>query len=308
MGLRTLHRGVACLLLGWWGACGLAWCGQDKAAEPEVRVFTLAGSSLVSELSGLAWHEAGQALYAVSDRGMLAHFRVERDGGGRVQAIELAEVLPIRLPDGSPLPRELDPEGLALRVPAGGVVPELLVVTEKTPRVLRLSLAGVVLGEEALPEALRPVSAYQGGKGLEAIAWHPGHGLMVAPELPLSVAPQGWHRTYGGGTALAWPMSVDGARLKDMAWGDDGRLWFIERITKGKGRGQDSVLRTLDPRTCGPAGPSCQAYDVLVLPNPDGRENFEGLTSVGARQWLAVADNGGKAGRPSAFVWIGLPL
>ncbi|MGV6808697.1 MAG: esterase-like activity of phytase family protein [bacterium] len=66
-------------------------------------------------LSGLAWDEQSHILYAISDRGVLFHFKLQFDNNDVLKAVDLLTAYPLRDDAGKPLKgRAADSEGLIL--------------------------------------------------------------------------------------------------------------------------------------------------------------------------------------------------
>ncbi|HEY8553996.1 MAG TPA: esterase-like activity of phytase family protein [Burkholderiales bacterium] len=163
------------------------------------------GGMRVSQLSGLAWDEDEQLLYALSDKGALVHLRpVLRDGV--LRDVELVRIVPLREPatETSSRDRRLDPEGLAVLHADNGRRgdTELLVSFERHPRILRYRPDGRVLGEYRLPPELADRDRYAGAnRMLESVCYDDRFGVLTAPEKPLkgttarifSLAGRAWH-------------------------------------------------------------------------------------------------------------------
>lgn len=222
------------------------------------------------ELSDLAWDPAGGDVWAVSDRGWLHRLRVEIEHGRLVAVHELS-----RLPlDGRP-----NLEALALRP---GAVP-LLAVDEARRQWLEIDPAGTVVARHALPPAL-PV---QDRHSVEAMAWHPRHGVLLVAQKSGSA---GEHRILGT-TGADWRLpALPGAQIRAMGWMADGRLLLLERRRVD---GPVSFhLRAISLDGCDIGG-RCVSADV-ALPGAGAVDHLEGLACRGMH-CLLVTDDGGAA-------------
>ena len=263
---------------------------HDRFTIPSVKVNDVR----VHELSGLAWDEDEQLLYAVTDKGNVIHFRLKLKGN-TILAIEPVYAAPLVDAAATSARRGgLDAEGLAVLNADNGKPgdTELVVVVEgATPRILRFSPAGAMLGELPVPPPLDDQRNYRGGgnKGLEALAWHPQYGLIVAPESPLEQQPKTLHTVYANDrhwSFLAHP--AKDSRLKALEVLADGNLLALERSSTGATKPLVVSLRYVDIAAC-PADGTCGAEDLAVFPT--GRDNFEGLADLGKHRFLAVSDH-----------------
>jgi hypothetical protein len=141
------------------------------------------------ELSGLAWSEDEQILYALSDHGIVFHllpeFSADRMTGLSVKAayaLKNSQGQAYRYP-------WADAEGLDVlnsnnRIPGDDV---LLVAFEIRPRVEKFDSGGRFIGSVELPQNLDQRRYYKAwNRSLEAVTEHPRYGVLVVPELPLS--------------------------------------------------------------------------------------------------------------------------
>ncbi|MEO0485447.1 MAG: esterase-like activity of phytase family protein [Pseudomonadota bacterium] len=174
-------------------------------------------------LSGLELSADGRDLLAVTDRGTLIRAQLDRGQGGALTNIAILALEPLRDPRGAPLVEEYrDAEALAADG-AGGVY----VAFEFHHRIWHYP------GPDTLPEPV-PRAAWMDGlpdnKGVEALAYHPNHGLIAITETP---GPDGafaiqsfqdgtWRRR--GTLPASGGFQVTGA---DFA--QDGTLYIVER-------------------------------------------------------------------------------
>lgn len=224
------------------------------------------------ELSGLAWDGARGELMSVSDRGHWLRWRLDTGPDGHWRATAVA---------GGPLgPPRVNAEAVTWQ--AGPPAARgWLVADENRHRVLRLDPDGRPRDTRALPAGLPPRGR---GHGVEALAWHPRHGLIAALQQPRA----GWHELHADdGWSCRVPATPGGrSALKDMQLLDTTRLLLLERL-------QDAgtlrtLLRPVDLADCGKVLPP-----VAV---PGGGLNHEGLACPDARHCLVVSDDGAGAG------------
>ncbi len=245
------------------------------------------------ELSGLGWNPRTGELLAVSDRGQAG-----------VVDLDLAQPLPARagwrswqgLPPG--LPRNA--EALAWRPTAEGG--EWLLATEPSPGAFRVA-AGAPLGSPAAaplswPPGLAAHLARGGRHGVEALAWHPLHGLLAAAQRPDGPALDGappQHAVHAESGSWRFAAHGDQSHLKAIEVLPDGTLLLLERTRQEGSADFQTHLRWIDLRTCG--GPAvCAAPAVAFsLPLRAGAINDEGLACTPALRCWIVNDDGAAA-------------
>ena len=147
----------------------------------------LSGSPDLSELSGLAWDEDEEILYAVTDRGLLLHLRpVIRDN--LLRDLLLLARYPLLDNRGKPLKGHWrDSEGLALENGNNGIKGDsrLLISFERHNRITRYTPSGRYVGAVELPAGLKNPNIYPAfNEGLESVTLHPEYGPISGPEKP----------------------------------------------------------------------------------------------------------------------------
>jgi hypothetical protein len=299
-----------------WMLAALLSAGPAARADPRPSPPLVHNSSVVlpahtqvdgvrvAEISGLAWDPEGQRLYAVSDSGHLFRFRLRLQAGELV-GVEPMSAVPLKPVAGAPAKSATDAEGLAWRSEGG--VSELLVATEGTPKVWRIGTRGEALGEAPLPPALADATRYAAPNTmLEAVAVHPAHGLLLAPEQSLrGEDPLQGHRIH----SISRQWSVEAlepgrSRLKALDIMEDGSLLILER--SGGGKKLRNALRHVDLSRCQHLS-TCKPATLALLDRHSGAENFEGMAYLGQRQVLLVSDNRGKKGGATVFLLLQLP-
>lgn len=300
MGVALTARALRTAALA---AAGLLASGAP-AAQPArvVDVAQLPSAWGLREISGLAWAPDGQTLYAVSDRGRLWRLAVaiERTGDGER----------LRL-DGPPqritLAAGLRPnaEALAWRAPhaaapAGG----LLIADEQAHQALLIDLQGRHLATLALP-GTPPTDAKGGDYGVEAMGWHPVHGMMAALQRPPRGADRQVHLLHSG-DGRTWGFEAAAARtsLKALEVAADG-VWVLEKIDQGKTH--RTLLRRLSAQACAPQQLCESARLELKDPRLRAEDNFEGLACRPDGWCLLGSDDGGSADGRTLLMLVHLP-
>lgn len=246
------------------------------------------------ELSGLAWDPVASHLYAVSDRGRLFKFSLQVRSGRMTRLMPLsgAQIGGARKPN---------PEALWLRQGQQGRRGdgELVLADESSIDALIVDHQGQPKRSEALPEPLRePARWHDATSGVEALTWHPLHGLMAAPQRPLRGSPPGVHQVYArSGQVWAFVAHPGGpSSIKAIELVDPGRLLVLEKVKQGAAH--LTVLRELALDGCPREAPCAAPAALLQDPRIGPGDNFEGLACIDREQCLLVTDSGGSsAGR-----------
>lgn len=250
----------------------------------------------ISELSGLAWDQDEQLLYAIADKGNLFHFRLKLTDDriaavDPVYAAQLTDVAGEQVKKG-----RRDSEGLTLVNAANGKRgdTQLVIALEGVPRIIRFTPQGQALKNIELPVVLQDKRAYQhGNDALEAVAFHPRYGFITAPEMPLRGQPDNLHTLYSTKgqrwSFMAYPAENSGISALETL--PDGNLLVMERAWSGILSPLVVSLRYLDFRQCSKQG-ACTAQDLKVLSSHLLVDNYEGLTHIQGNQYLMVSDDG----------------
>jgi len=270
---------------------GLAWLAGAVAAgapeAPRLRVEheanllgVQAQGVALREVSALAWDEAAQLLFAASDRGQLFQLRLSGSGAAwRVQAVAVL-----------PLAAARDAEALATRRTVLGTS-ELWVTGERGGAAHRLGAAAEATATQPWPAALRS------RERVEAIAWHPEAGLLVAAQNPrpwLQELPGHWHALHAAdGRSWGFEAAAVRSHVKAIELLPGHRVLVLERSEHPTpGAPYRTHLRLLDLRSCGESVP-CEARALEVVPAlPDGPDNFEGLACASDGRCWIVSDSG----------------
>lgn len=264
-------------------------------------------------LSDLAWDTDENMLYALSDRGMIFHFRL-RLQGSKILSADPIYVAQLAVPEErAPLPDKraaeparIDAEGLTLLRSKNGRRgdTELVVVSERKHRFIRFNAKGEFIRTAAVHPPLDNILNFQGAnKGLESVAHHKRFGLITAPELPLKGNPSHLHTIYAGKHQWSFPRYSAEARLKAMFALPNEDLMVLERTKRPSSKTMVGTLRYVSLRNCKKQS-VCSTTEKAVL--PEGLDNFEGLAHLKGSQFLVVSDQSGKNGHGGTLVLITL--
>jgi len=249
-------------------------------------------------LSGLAWDEDAELLYAISDGGGLFHLKPEFDDRGFLRDVRLLEAHPLLDEAGNPLRDPYnDSEGLAILNGHNGIQDDtkLLVSFELRPRLILYDSKGRWLGEEKIPALLKDVRNYRdSNKALEAVSVHSGLGVLVGTELPLRNEPSGRVRIFAGdGRSWVYPLSeAPNSSLVAFEALPEGGLLTLERAFVVPLLTFVISLRRTEPLLPGMEA-ALKVADVAVFNSSQGwhLDNFEGLTHYRDRRFFMVSDD-----------------
>lgn len=264
-----------------------------------------ANSMSIEELSGLAWDEDEQLLYAVSDRGVLHHFRIRVDGA-RIAEIRPVFSVPIAATGSEVSGGSLtNAEGLSALNDDNGIQSdtELLVAFEDGPAIVRLTPQGKRIADIPLPGPLADKKQYsKKNSRIEAVAFDKRHGVLTAPERPLEGQPEDRHTLYAAdGTSWSFDAFQPDSRLKAIQKLADGNLLVLERTREKKGGVSTARLRYLDFAACS-AERECHLAELVAAQDAMLVNNFEGLARLSEDVFLMVTDMTKKDAEPTTFV------
>ncbi len=265
----------------------------------------------LQELSGLAWDEDEQILYAVSDGGGLFHFRPEFEGD-LLAGLAARAAYALRDAAGRPLRgRWADSEGLAIENGDNGIPGDtrLVVSFERRPRLARYSTKGRFLEPIALPGPLGVASNYASpNRSLESVTRHPVFGWLTAPERPMTADPPGIIRIWSsGGMSWEYPLrDTPNNALVAMEALADGSLVTLERghgllfympliISLRRTFPLDAGVRRL---------PDVATAAVLNSSTGWWIDNFEGLTRHRGLRFFLVSDDNKNAVQVTILLYL----
>lgn len=318
-GRRITRRSILFVLLGWLGACMVD--ATDYALAPEghgtlqgeIRLLgairmqprAVDGLGFVG-LSGLAWDEDEQLLYAVSDHGRLFHLRVHVEND-RLAAAEVIAGFPLTDGDGRALRFPWsDAEGLTLASSDDGQRgnSELLISFEHRPRVQVHDMRGRHLRTEPLPPPLEDRYRYANpNRALESITRHPRHGLLVAPERPLRNE-AGLRLFDARGRSWDYPLrDAPASALVALEALPDGRLLALERAFVAPYLPFEISLRAVELL---PRDDTARVRDLAVFGTAAGwrLDNFEGLTRHRGQRFFMISDDNASAWQATLLVYF----
>jgi hypothetical protein len=253
----------------------------------------------ITGLSGLAWDNESNLLYAINDKGILYYLRPIFEKGILTDVIFLKS-FPLLNARQKKLKWEyIDSEGIALmsaKESQSGET-ELLISFEQIPRIVRYSLEGKWLGEITLPEDLRyPENYRHNNRMLESVVIHPIFGVLTAPERPLEITDINTLKIYAmsGKTWQIPHYHAPKSGVTEMETFEDGSLLVLERSFTGLTEPLIiSLRRVWIDEQCESGKAICKTEQLALFDNSQGWDidNFEGLTRHHGNFFLMVSDD-----------------
>jgi hypothetical protein len=259
---------------------------------PSVKI----GELHFAQLSGLAWDDDDEILYAVSDKGSLFHLRPEFSGE-RLTGLHMLEAVPLRgLRTREPIAGLWsDAEGLDIRNGRNGRKgdAELVVSFEHRPRIVAYTPEGHAVREYPLPAPLDQRKAYHNeNRMLESVCIDPGYGILTVPESPLDGEPEGLTRIFGL-NARTWRYAPALGRISAMECLGNGKVLLLERELGNVLRRNAVMLRRAQlPAEPSPTQPvAAETLATLDLADGLAIDNFEGLARHRGNRYFMVSDD-----------------
>ncbi|PIE82977.1 MAG: hypothetical protein CSA09_04095 [Candidatus Contendobacter odensis] len=247
-------------------------------------------------LSGLAWDENAGLLYAISDKGILFHFRPQFDANHRLMDLQHVAAYPLRDKSGQPLrPPYTDAEGLVLLPGKQQKDTQLLVSFEIRPRLVRYSSAGRWRGNYPLPKRLYNRRSYRNSnKALESVTVDSRWGVLVGSEAPLRKQPNDQIQLFTSkGRFWRYPLGgAPGSSLVAMESLSAGMLLTLERAYTAPLRPLIISLRQTELPMPN-AKKVLKVKDIAIFDSSKGwlMDNFEGLAHHRSQRFFMVSDN-----------------
>jgi hypothetical protein len=250
-----------------------------------------------SQLSGLAWDDDDDILYAISDKGFLFHLQPVFENGV-LTGLKLLKALHLR-ETGSNKPLKgtrADSEGLDILKGRNGHKgdAELIIGFERFPRIVRYRPDGDAIGEYPLPAPLNDARMYQdSNKMLESVCADSKLGILTVPEAPLKGERQGITHIFSlDGRSWVYSLPV-GNRISALECLGNNRVMALESNFSGI-LGRLQVFLKL--ATLSPDGSSTEPVPVetaVALDSGKGHriDNFEGLARHRGNRFFIVSDD-----------------
>ncbi len=248
------------------------------------------------ELSGLAWDEDDQILYAVSDDGYLVHLSPVFTNDF-LTGVKLINTFPLRDAKNNILEGEAsDAESLAIINSNNGIQGDsiLVISLEFPPRIEKYKPDGTFILKISIPEHLSKLSNYSDQDStLDALAYHPKYGFVTAPQKPLIHSEAGVYSIYSteGKEWYFTPLNSNDSVILGLEALPDGDLLVLERVYSSLFKPVIYALRSLQLNH-----PDEDTLNVEEIAHFNSREgwlidNFESVTKHKDNKYFMVSDD-----------------
>ncbi|MCG8426532.1 MAG: esterase-like activity of phytase family protein [Chromatiales bacterium] len=274
-----------------------------------IGALNLSGSKKLAELSGLAWDEDEQLLYAISDQGRLLHLKPIFKHG-RLFDMALLDSFRLRNSKGKKLKeRAADAEGLNILNGNNGITGDskLLISVERRHRILVTNTQGRQINTLPLPAPLDDKKAYAGKNyGIEGFVIHPILGPLYSAEKPLN-NDQHLRLISERGDHWFLPTLEEGAGVVAMENSDDGGILVLERAVTTVIKPWTITLYKVFPTNSNRG--ELLTPEILARMNSGEDwyvQNIEGLTHYKDQGYFMVSDDGDSVWQQTQFIYVEL--
>lgn len=257
--------------------------------DQKILLFKEIGGLKFSEISDLAYDLKEKQLYFVSDEGKLFVFHASFSN--KIETLRPLSSVNLVKNNGKKFKKwRKDSEGLALDNKG-----HLYASFEGRAKIGRFDQKGRMVKQYTLPKKLRNPKNYRSrNKSLEALTWHPRHGLLTATEWPLKDKYKKEQTIYTlDGREWSFKAEAEGkSGVVAMEVMDDGNLLVMERSFTGLMNPLVITLKKIYLKGC-KKKQMCQSELLLKMNTHQGWniDNFEGLAKVGKHRYVMVSDD-----------------
>ncbi len=246
-------------------------------------------------ISGIAYDENRDILYALNDRGRLYSLRmIVKDN--EIKALKPISGYRLKNEYGRKLlkPRS-DSEGLALI--KDGDKKALLVSFERYPKIMKFDVYGNGYKKQniTLPKRLKNIKNYQGTNGaLEALTYHLKYGILTTAEFPLKDQKEGYQGIFNlEGEVCKFKKDYFDNAVTEFETMADGNLLILQRDFNKRNFKIQITLKKVYLNEI--ENGVCKAKNLAVMKSDEGwnLDNFEGLTHYKDNIYLMISDDNG---------------
>jgi hypothetical protein len=260
------------------------------------------------ELSGLAWDEDEQLLYAVSDDGYLIHL-IPEFTDGVLTGLEFINAYPLRDSEKNILKSD-DADGESLTIINGdnnNTGDSILIISLEAPqRIQKFKTNGAFISEIPLPQAL-----YYGQElnddapTLNALSSHPELELLMAPVKALTDTPDGLFSIFSS-KGKKWnypPLDKKNSATLGMETLPDGNVLVIERVYSSIFKPVIYALRKLEFD-----GEAIKIKEIAHFNNREGWsiDNFESVTRYKENSYFMISDDNESSFQKTLLIYFKL--
>lgn len=289
---------------------------SGQSSQYEFNLLAIANLSNVTingfkihELSGLAWDEDENLLYALSDNGYVLHLRPVFENNNLIDVLFI-KGHSLHNKNNRPLRyKESDSEGIAVKNGNNGVQGDsrLIICFERIPRLIEFTTDGKMIAEIPLPAGLAELKNYQSeNKSLEAVTIHDQFGIITGPEYPLIISAESNALDIYSIGEEYWSFPVHNQHygaLTGMTTMPDGNVLALERSYGGLFPATEITLH----RIVLDKGKS--RSEIIYTFGPDNgllNENFEGITGFRDNSYFMINDDNNHPLKKTMLVYFSI--
>ena len=258
--------------------------------DQKILLFKTIEGLKFSEISDLAYDQNENRLYFLSDEGKL--FVFDALFSDKIETLKAASSVELVKNSGKKFKRwRRDSEGLTINNKG-----ELYASFEGRAKIGKFDQKGRMVKAYTLPKKLREPENYRSrNKSLEALTWHPKHGLLTATEWPLKHKHKKEQTIYAlNGNKWHFKAEAESkSAVVAMEVMDDGNLLVMERSFTGFMNPLVITLKKIYLSRCMNKKQMCKSERLLKMNTHQGWniDNFEGLAKVGKHRYVMVSDD-----------------
>lgn len=263
---------------------GITFLDQKRLVFKDISGIKFCG------ISDLAYAQKSGKLYFVGDKGKL--FVFESSFTDKIDMLRPLHGVKFVKGNGDKFATwHRDSEGLAVDDKG-----QLFASFEGRAKIGRFDEKGRMVRQYTLPLKLRDPENYRSrNKSLEALAWHPKHGLITAAEWPLKHMKSKEQTIYALG-GQKWNFKAEPehrSAVVAMEAMDDGNVLVMERSYTGILEPFVVTLKKVYLNTCNNKQSLCKSEVLAKMNSHKGWmiDNFEGLTRVSKHRYVMVSDD-----------------
>jgi hypothetical protein len=236
----------------------------------------------ISEISALAYDN--NMLYALSDYGVLHHFKIK---------IKNFKIKKLKHLKSYKIDKEkVDSEGMFYHDK------HLYISFEREPKIVKYKLNGKKKKKIKIDKKLQNIQNYKSkNKSLEAVAYSKKFGITTAPEIPLKG--ENYHTLYTKKGNYKFKQS---GGITSLEFIDKNKLLILERKLNKITFSRTITLSSINLKNC--VSHICEKNILKTMNNYKDKnvQNYEGLTKIGKNLYLMVSDDNGSMFQKTLFV------
>jgi len=249
------------------------------------------GQHQFREISDLAYNKSKNLLYMVSDEGVVFTFNAQFET--KIEKLAPLKAFKLLKANGKNFRSyRHDSEGATLDSRN-----RLIISFEGRPKVARFDTNGRLIHRYKLPYKISKIRFLRHkNKGIEALAYHKHHGLIMATEYPIKKDNKKIQTIYSS-DGYEWKFKASSAQnsaVTAIEVMDDGTVLVLERAFSGLFSPLVITLKKVYINKKCHKKRLCKDKVLAIMDNSKGWsvDNFEGLAKVDTNRYIMISDDG----------------